>query len=465
MKISPIKSLESIKEDYKKIEPGLSSDVRAFIKIMMGLLEIMIASLGSKAYSRNSHLPPSRVPHRTRKTRGKGKKKIVGQKGHKGHSLEQVSEPDKVIYYPVKRCEACGSSLMKLPFQHISKHQVFDIEFRVIVTEHQAEHKICPCGHHQSSKLPSGTAAPCQYGPSLKAMAVDLSQVQFIPLKRTSQFFANKLDLPVSEASILKFSRELVDKLKGWEKEAEDNLKKEYVLHADETGINVNGKNAWIHTLSGDSYVLMRPHYGRGSEAMDEIGLLNKYHGILCHDFWASYGAYDVIHSCCHAHIERELERAHVDYKQKWAKKMRVLLQKANKLRNKQEGDLNWSQIQSIEKRYDKIIAEGESESPLKVKRENERGRIGQEYPRRLLNRLKGRKSWVLMFIYDPLVPFTNNQAERDIRMAKVQQKVSGCFRTFEGAQRFCLIRSFVLSMNRQGKNVQDAIEALFKGT
>lgn len=464
MNFSAAKSLESIKEDYRKIESGLSFEGRAFCKIMMSLLEVVIASVGSRATSQNSHLPPSRDPNRPRKQRESNGKKPGGQKGHKGKSLGQVLNPDKIIFHPVKICDLCGRSLIKLPCSHITKHQVFDIEFKVVVTEHQSEHKVCPCGHNQSSKLPQGASAPCQYGPSLKAMAVDLSQVQFIPLQRASQFFANKFGLSVSEASILKFNKELVEKLRDWEKEAEANLKEAHVLHADETGININGKNAWIHSVSSENFVLMKPHLKRGTEAMDEIGILNDYHGILSHDFWACYGAYDVIHACCHSHIERELDRAHVDYGQSWAKEMSTLLQETNKLRN-EVGDLDWEMIESVEKRYDKIIARAETECPINLVRKTSRGRIGQNYPRRLLNRLKIKKSWILMFIYDPSIPFTNNQAERDIRMAKVQQKVSGCFRAFEGAETFCLIRSFVLSMNRQGKNVQSAIEELFRGT
>lgn len=333
------------------------------------------------------------------------------------------------------------------------------------MTEHQAEHKKCGCGHSQSSKLPQGVSAPCQYGPAVKAMAVELTQVQFVPLKRASEFFANKFGLSVSQTSIMNYNQEAFVKLSAWSDKAKENLKRAEVLHGDETGINVNGKGAWIHSLSNNSLVLMEPHYGRGSEAMEEMGILPHYHSILCHDFWAAYSSYDVVHAACHAHIKRELEKASGDYGQKWAKRLSKLLQKANKLRNTNDGYLTHDQVTAIEKRYDQILREGEVECPLKLDRQKQRGRIGQIYPRQLLSRLIKRKAWVLIFLYDPRVPFTNNQSERDIRMAKVQQKVSGCFRTFEGAQRFCLVRSFVLSMGRQGKNVQDEIEALFRGT
>jgi transposase len=145
--------------------------------------------------------------------------------------------------------------------------------------------------------------------------------------------------------------------------------------------------------------------------------------------------------------------------------KLKKLFLYANKLRNKQDGILTWPQIRKIESTYSKILKEAEIESPINVLRNKKRGRIAQGYPRQLLNRLILRRSWILLFLYDPRVPFTNNQAERDIRMTKVQQKVSGCFRTFEGAQRFCRIRSFILSMQKQGKNPQEELEKIFRGT
>ena len=307
-------------------------------------------------------------------------------------------------------------------------------------------------------------SAPCQYGPSVKAMAVELTQVQFVPLKRSSEFFTNKLGLSVSQTSITNFNQEIFEKLQDWKEKAKKDLIESEVLHGDETGVNIDKKQAWIHCLSSDSVVLMEPHYERGSEAMNAMGILPKFNSILCHDFWSAYSGYDVIHAACHAHIERELEKSSSDYGQKWAKKLSRVLQSANKIRSGQDGFLTYKQVRSIESRYDKILREAQVECPQNTIRENKRGRIKQIYPRQLLNRLIHRKSWVLMFLYDPRVPFTNNQAERDIRMTKVQQKVSGCFRTFEGAQRFCLIRSFILSMTRQGKNVQAEIETLFRG-
>ena len=434
---------------------------------LFSLFRVLIAAIGVKATSRNSSVSPSQDPFRQKPdpNKKKKKKKKGGQKGHRGKSLKQVPTPDKIIFHSVDICKTCDRRLSNTKCHHITKHQVFDIEVKVIVTEHQAEHKLCQCGNMQSAELPIGVNAPCQFGTSVKAMAVDLTNVQFVPQKRASDFFATKLNLPVSQRSIENFNKECFEKLAFWEEEAKLDLIKSEVLHGDETGININKTNAWIHSLSNDRTVLMMPHMSRGSEAIDAMGILPRYNSILCHDFWAPYATYDVIHACCHAHLQRELIKAAEDYNQKWALKLKKLFLYANKLKNKQDGILTWPQIRKIESTYSKILKEAEIESPLNVLRNKKRGRIAQGYPRQLLNRLILRRSWILLFLYDPRVPFTNNQAERDIRMTKVQQKVSGCFRTFEGAQRFCRIRSFILSMQKQGKNPQEELEKIFRGT
>jgi transposase len=459
--------LASIQKQYESKKGLLQSEAVTLIELMFGLFNIVLLSMGVKATSQNSHLSPSQDPHRKKKPKKKGKKKNGGQVGHQGRSLEQVETPDEVLLHTASNCDSCQSSLVREKLNHLTRHQVFDIKLSVKVREHQVEHKICRCGHHQSGKLPAGVSqAPCSYGPSVKAMAVELTQIQFVPLKRASEFFANKFGLPLSQTSLINFNREFHGLLKErWEAGAINDLKRADVLNVDETGTNVNGKKAWIHTASSELVVLMRPHWSRGAEAMDEMDIIPHHRSILCHDFWGPYGGYDAIHAACNSHLDRELEKAAEDYGQKWAKKMSKLLQSANELRKKQDGLLNWDQVQGIEKKYSEILKQAELECPQKSERQKQRGRIGQSYPRQLLNRFRTKRSWVLMFIYDPRVPFTNNQAERDIRMAKVQQKVSGCFRTFEGAERFCLVRSFVLSMNRQGRNVHEATEAIFRGT
>ena len=463
-KIQIDSELSLLMSKFEQQKNSFPTEAIFLFESLFTLFRVLIAAIGVKATSRNSSLPPSQDPFRS-KDKSKSKNKVGGQNGHKGKSLKQVENPDKIVFHAVENCSACSSRLINSKCHHVSKHQVFDIQINVVVTEHQAEHKLCSCGHMESAKLPSGVSAPCQFGPSVKSMAVDLTNVQFIPLKRASDFFSNKLGLNVSQRSIENFNQEAYEALEDWEKTAKEDLINSEVLNGDETGININKENAWIHSLSNEHTVLMMPHKSRGSEAMDDMGILPNYNSILCHDFWSAYSGFDVIHACCHAHLQRELTKAAEGFGQKWALKFKKLFLRINKMRDGQEGVLSWTQIQRIEDTYSRLLQEADIECPENLDREKKRGRIGQSYPRQLLNRLHSRRDWVLLFIYDPRVPFTNNQAERDIRMAKVQQKISGCFRTFEGAQRFCRIRSFILSMQKQGKNPQEELERIFRGT
>ncbi len=196
----------------------------------------------------------------------------------------------------------------------MTRHQIIDIKFKKIVEEHQVEHKLCDCGHHQAH--PCGKA-PVQYGTGLKATTVELNQVQCVPLKRCSEFLQQKFDLSIAPATLLSFASQASQKLLNWEIEAKKELLSSPRLNADETGININGRNWWVHVLSSEKTTLMIPHQKRGSEAMVETEILPHYHGILCHDFWSSYNNFDVTHAIFHAHLQRELTKVVEDYGQK----------------------------------------------------------------------------------------------------------------------------------------------------
>lgn len=207
----------------------------------------------------------------------------------------------------------------------------------------------------------------------------------------------------------------------------------------------------------------MIPHKQHGSEAMLETDILPYFHGVLSHEFWASYGNFDVIHGACHTHLQRELNRVEEEYAQSWAKDLAQLLVAGNIEREKNDG-LSWQRIKFYEREYSRLMEIGNKKNPTNRERPQTRGRIGQGHPRRLLNRLIKHRDWVLIFLYDPSVPFTNNQAERDIRVLKVQQKVSGCFKTEEGARDYCRIRSYILTMQKRGVNKHQALTYLFEG-
>lgn len=454
-------TLEGIKADFEKLKEQMTPEVRSLFSLLLQLFDVVIMSIGAKATSRNSHLPPSQDPHRVKKKKKKGMKK-GGQSGHKGNSLAMVSNPDHIEYHPANKCDDCGINLEGMNPNEISRHQVIDIEFKKTITEHRVEHKICTCGHHQANSV---AGAPVQYGPGIKATAVELNQVQCVPLKRTAEFFQQKYDMSISPATLIAFSRQASERLRIWEEVVKAELLSSNVLHADETGINIDAENWWVHVLSSKYATLMIPHFNRGSDAMIETEVLPFFNGILIHDFWSSYNHFDVIHGPCHSHLQREFTKVYESYDQKWAKQLADLLVKANHEREENDGGLTYKRIRYYEGKYKKLINLAEKENPINTKRENERGAIAQSYPRKLLNRLINHKDWVLLFLYDVQVPFTNNQAERDIRMLKVQQKVSGCFRTEEGARDYCRIRSYILTMQKKGISKHEALTMLFSGT
>ena len=282
---------------------------------------------------------------------------------------------------------------------------------------------------------------------------------------RTAKFLQEKFKISVSSSSLINFSKLASDRLLAWEEHAKDELLKSDKLHCDETGINMDAQIIWAHTVSNDKFTLIIPHEKRGEVAINDCGILKKFNGYLSHDFWSSYNNLDVIHLACHSHLRREFDRVAADFGQSWAKKLKNLLWKANELRLSSDQGLNWEQIQKVENEYFRLIEIGERLNPQNRIRGGSRGRIKQNYPRQLLKRLREKSSWVLLFMYDPSIPFTNNLVERDQRMLKVNQKVAGGYRTFEGVKSLCRIRSYVQSMQKQGIPIHEALTELLRGT
>lgn len=464
MQDSTTKTLSDLKSNFEHLRGQMSSEVEILFSMMFQLFEVLIKSMPTKkATSSNSGLPPSQDPFRKKKKKSIGSKKVGGQPGHNGSSLNMSTTPDKIIIHKASECNQCGINIENVSVDNVSRHQIIDIQFTKIITEHHVEHKTCFCGHHQAH--PSAHTAPVQYGPGLKATAVELNQVQCIPFKRCAEFFQQKFSISMSPATLVSFARQASSRLLLWEEDVKKDLLSSSVLHADETGININTKTWWVHVLSNNTATLMIPHQRRGIEGMIETEILPYFHGILSHDFWSSYSHFDVVHAPCHSHLQRELTRIFEDHGQKWAKDLADLLLDANNQRDHQDGILTYEQITFFDTQYSRLVTIGKKLNPSKKERTGQRGRIGQDYPRRLLNRLIKHRDWVLIFLYDPLVPFTNNQAERDIRMLKVQQKVSGYFKTEEGARDYCRIRSYILTMQKRGMNKHEALTQLFAGT
>lgn len=450
------------------------------------LVEGLLANLGSfeghvKALedqlsqnSRNSSRPPSSdgyakpQPKSQRQSSGR---KPGGQKGHPGHTLQKVEAPDHTVVHRAEQCEKCQQSLKgKKAVSHESR-QVFDLPpMKLEVTEHQAEVKHCDCGHFTTAPFPEGVTQPAQYGPGVKSLEVYLSQYQLLPYERIQELFADLFGHSPSQGTLVKINESCSDGLESVENSIKEALVNADRAHFDETGFRIEGKRQWLHVASTETLTRYEPHAKRGTKAMESMGILPRFQGRAIHDPWDSYFHYDHCdHALCNDHHLRELTFIHERFEQDWAQEMKDLLLGTKQLvENRKEiaSSLPAKEIQQIEETYQSILQKGLEANP-EIPRDlttNKRGRKKKSKPQNLLARLSKRRDETLAFMYDFNIPFGNNQGERDIRMMKVKQKISGTFRSEKGAKVFCRIRGYLSTMKKQGENMLDAIKSVFVG-
>jgi len=422
--------------------------------------------------SHNSSKPPSTDGYRkiTRSKKEKNKRKVGGQNGHKGSTLHKVDNPDKTIIYHVDKCD-CGCNLENEKIIDYERRQVFDIPpVKYIVTEHKAEIKICPdCGKEIKGVFPEDVKSPVQYGNQVKSTAVYLTNYQLLPYERLSELFFDLYELPISQSSLVNINKRCSDLLEEEEKNRKEALIKSPTAHFDETGVRVNGKRNWLHSCGTEKLTFYDYHCKRGKEAMDEINILPHFHGRAIHDHWKPYFQYSCEHGLCNAHHIRELTFIYEEYNQRWAEKMINLLVKINK---RVEEAKSWTDhldektLKIFDAKYDRIIREGfrENKSIKVLFNLKKKGRKKQSKSKNLLDRLKKFKQETLAFMYDFTVSFTNNLGENDLRMMKVQQKISGAFRSEDGAKSFCRTRGYISTAKKNDQNVLDALEKVFLG-
>ncbi len=423
--------------------------------------------------SQNSGKPPSsdglKKP-KTRSLRRPSGRQPGGQKGHKGETLKMVAEPHYCAVQTLSSCPHCAHDLGQVPVVGHEKRQLFDLPpIEIEVTEYQAEMKQCPqCGQQAKATFPEHITAPVQYGPRLKAQAVYLNQYQLIPWARTCEALGDLYNHQPAEAFLQEALQGCHEQIQPTLVDIKERIKTEKVANFDETGLRVLGKLHWLHVASTSGLTYYDVHVRRGQIAMRDIGILPQFTGRAIHDHYQSYFQFSTcLHGLCNAHHLRELQFITDQYQQAWAKRMSQLLLDINAAVVRApttHRSLSAYQCRQYSATYDEILAAGFAANSLPEK-PAKKGRPKQTPAKNLLDRLQKYKLQALAFMYDFRVPFTNNLAERDVRMVKVKQKISGSFRTHNGAKIFCAIRSYISTARKQGINVLDALEAAFCGS
>ena len=412
--------------------------------------------------SSNSSKPPSSDGYKKKPALPKGKKgKQGGQAGHGGSTLLQTGEPDIEVQSVPGRCN-CGHVFTAGEMEPGEKRQVFELpEPRLEVTEYQAHKATCPvCGQVHKGTFPSGVNAPVQYGNRARAMAV-LFNVQYkIPFKKVQQLFLDLFGYPINESTVCSANQTCYEKLEQAENRVKEKIANSEVVNADETGIRVKGKLHWLHTASTKLHTHLFVHQKRGTEALtSEKSVIQGFASWLVHDCWSSYFGFETVkHAICGAHILRELEGLAETGGSKWAKTFKAFLLHIYRLPHEER----LKRKASIEARYERIGQLGEKAEPPPMKTLGKRGRSKRTKGRNLVERLLREKHAVLAFAFNHEVPFTNNLAERDIRPAKVKQKISNCFRTFKGAEEYARIEGFISTARKQNRDVLAELYSTF---
>jgi len=463
MKLESI-DIEEVVTKIKRLlkeEEGLSPALVASIEIMLLVVTLLANRLNLN--SKNSSIPPSADPNRKKDKKPSGKRKPGGQKGHDGTTLRKTDNPDRIKNLKVDRSKLPQGKYKEAGYDF---RQVVDLDISRIVTEYRAQILEDENGKQYVAEFPKGVTRPVQYGIEVKVHSVYMSQFQLIPYNRIEDMFFDQMGIPISGGTIYNFNEDAYNRLEMFEAIVKSKLIHSGVIHVDETGINENGKRIWLHSASNDLWTLFYPHEKRGSLAMDAMGIIPEFKGVLCHDHWKPYFKYDCEHSLCNAHHLRELERAFEQDGQQWAKNMKSLLTEINQAVNDAGDCLSQKASVAYRKKYRSLLdgAQLECPPPDESQRRGSRGRVKRSKARNLLERLVDFEKETLRFMDDPNVPFTNNQGENDIRMTKVQQKISGCFRSKKGAEMFCRIRSYLSTCRKHRMKASAALRLLFEG-
>jgi transposase len=457
---------ERIKAEFQRIAENkkIDTEISMLMQSMIMLINLLIAIFlekTTKKTNKNSSKPSSQTEKDESSTthsgtNGKGKQESDAV-ANNTRTIETIT------IARVTQCDICGQDLTDACCEHIERRTKIDIVFETVIEHVDAEIKYCEnCDSIVKAKFPSDMPGPLQYGDGLKAYIINLLVCQMISLNRVQKLIKTLIGRVIAESSMLQFVLRLHLALEQWESNAIDQLLNSPSMNVDETSLRVDKKNHWIHVYSAGDITLKLLHRRRGTEAIDDLNIIPRYSGVIIHDCWASYLSYDHCdHGLCGSHIVRELTCIIESNGYKWAINMKaLLLETCKKVSKRKKKRLSEKQYANLQKRYRNIITRGESELPaIPAKPNGKRGKIAKSDAHNLWERLRDHESLVLLFAKKSEVSFTNNRAERDLRMAKVKQKVSGCFRKEEYAKAYCRISSYLQTMANKGYNPLIAIQ------
>ena len=421
--------------------------------------------------SHNSSKPPTSdgLRRRPRSQRQKSGRKPGGQVGHRGQTLPLVATPDEVVTHQPARCAHCQTALEGIAPAAVERRQVLELPpVRLRIWEHHATHVDCPaCGRRTAADFPADVSSRIQYGPRLRALVVYLVEQQLVPYARVCELLADLFGHRLSVGTLVTMVRQCAQTLAPLEETIKAQAQAASVLHNDETGVRVAGSLQWVHVSSTATLTHYGVHAKRGSVATDALGILPQFTGVSVHDGWKPYQTYTQCrHALCNVHHLRELTFVGEELRQPWAGQLKALLQemKAAVAAARASGltSLPAPQRQTLHTRYETLLLAGlAANPPPAAPSERKRGRRKQSPTRNLLERLWLNQAEALAFLDDFAIPFDNNQAEQDLRMFKVQQKVSGCFRSVAGAEAYCRIRGYLSTLRKRRQALLPALYAI----
>jgi len=471
---------QSVREEIARLQDEFSnlatnnkvnSECHALIKALLMIVTLLVSIFLEKKIiktSKNSNKPSSQTFKDESSTtikgsNGKGKEES-------NIAVNNTRTIENITVVNVTTCDTCGQDLSKVECEHVERRTKIDIVFEKIVEHVDVEIKICPeCESINKGAFPPDMPGRLQYGNGLKAFIINLLVCQMVALGRVKKLVKSIIGEILSEASLLKFIWRLYIALEQWESAAIEQLLKSPAINVDETSLRVDKKNQWIHVYAAGDITLKFLHRGRGTKAINDINIIPSYGGTIIHDCLKAYFTYaNCSHGLCGSHLVRELQYIIDSNKYKWAINMQALLLETCKIVSKRRNKkLTKKDYANLQKRYRNIITRGEQELPvIPPKPDGKKGKVAKSDAHNLLERLKKHEAAVLLFAKKSEVSFTNNRAERDLRMAKVKQKVSGCFRTEKYAKAYCRISSYIQTAATKGHNpliaIQNALDGKF---